>query len=246
MDAFFIDELAWLDQLLESRPRLVMQHEGGILDPAWQALVLRPQYRQELLDSSLTYADIVEREYSVELRAIDKTWADSLRVAQRSATGAGVVHPGVYPVDTFASWAVGSMEPASGMVQDYKVFFEFADFVKDLTADRYLAFSNALAAHGFVGDSKIDLRPGQVRFQYNNIIVHAPSIAMAGCAEAIGLEFFGEQLLHEGRGVDAFVAKKPMDWHHFLLTDRVQSLPEDARNFLAFDVLYDTAICPVP
>jgi hypothetical protein len=71
------------------------------------------------------------------------------------------------------------------------------------------AYANALSCGGFQGDFKVltdPQFPQQVRYQYNDIIVHAHSERDAELAEAIGLRLFtsgGKTVLEAtGRGLD--------------------------------------------
>ncbi len=242
-----LDQPRWLADLTAARPDLMRQHHGSVRDPAWQALVVRPRYRPELLaDPTLTYEDLVAREYTPADRAEDAAWAQSLRDAQAASTPTANVAPGGYDLLSYASYRVGPpMRPASDTILDYKVFFEIADPPRTLTPDAYAAFTARLDAAGFQGDSKIDLRPGQTRFQYNDVIVHAPSIAMALCAEAVGIAAFSPRVEHVARGVDVRVDGKPTDWHHFLLTGRFGELPAVVRDFVGYTPPIATlAACP--
>lgn len=236
-----LDATDWLETLRAGRPELVTQHDGGIDDPAWQALVIRPRYRDELLGSETTYEGLVARDYSAAQRSSDAAWAERLRDAQRSLPATPTLRPAGYPIEAYVGYRVGPKGPLVDPIGvTYKVFFELDDFQTALAPDRYVAFSRALEQAGFVGDSKIDLRPGQVRFQYNNVIVHAPSVEMAECAEAIGLAYFGGQVLHVARGVDA----DGLDWHHFLLTGRFGQLPPQVRAFVHHREPLPDAPCP--
>lgn len=232
-----LDEPAWLDELAARRPDLLTTPTGSVSDPAWQALVVRPRYRPELLGSErLTYAMIVAREYTEAQRVSDARWAQSLRDAQAAFPPGPAVAVAGYDPRAYVGYRVGpATRPVrSGPIVSYKAFFELTDFQASLSADRYAGFVDRLAALGFRGDSKIDLRPGQVRFQYNNLIVHAPSMEMARCAEAAGLEHFGRELAHTARGVDALVDGEPTNWHHFLLTGRYHELPAAVRDFVEY------------
>lgn len=217
-------------------------------DPAWQALVLRPQYRAELLASdTLTYETLVAREYGVEDRASDAAWARSMRDAQTAFVSTPAIAVAGYPVEVYVGYRVGPrprLEP-DGLVLSYKAFIEVRDFQQALSPERYAGFVARLDAHGLWGDSKISLRPGQVRFQYNNVIVHAPTLGMALCAEAVGVAYFGAAVKHVGRGIDAKIGPEAMDWHHFLLTGRYGELPSRVQDFIEYRTPVATlASCP--
>jgi hypothetical protein len=118
----------------------------------------------------------------------------------------------------------------------YKVFFELRDAIKDLSPATYLQFAEFLSEKGFVGDSKIPLGAGQVRFQYNNVIVHAASLEHALYAEKLGIQFFGNKLAHTGRGIDSYIGDQPQDWHHYLASKRgnINDLSFTTTQYLTF------------
>lgn len=231
-----LDQQAYYEQLISRRPELMVQHGESVRDPAWQALVIRPAYREEVLSTGATYQSILEREYTAVLRAGDAGWASSLRDGQKAHSPTSTLSAAAYPIDVYVGYRIGTHVPRDADGYSFKAFLELADFERSLTAERYLAFSEALERAGFQGDSKIDLRPGQVRFQYNNIIVHAPSAAMAQCAEAVGLAFFGRDIAHIARGVDAppGPGETATDWHHYLLRGGFSRLTETVRDFIQY------------
>lgn len=230
-----LDEPAWLADLQAHRPELMTQHEGSIRDPAWQALVIRPQYRAELLATdTATYETLVAREYTAAQRVRDASWAQALRDAAATFVPTVDVSRAGYDIHAYVGYRVGPPFGPDGDGLVYKVFFEFVDFERSLSPDRYAGFVSRLESAGFRGDSKIDLRPGQARFQYNNLIVHTSSIAMARCAEAVGLATFGDEVLHVARGIDAPVDGRPTNWHQFLLTGRYDALSATVKDFVAY------------
>jgi hypothetical protein len=239
----FLDAPAWLAELQTSRPELASQHRGGIDDPAWQALVMRPQYRSELITTpTATYASIVAREYSSKERKADEAWAQEMRDAWAKQQWTATLRDGRSPNEVYVDMRVG---PDTRMGEDghvYKVFFELDDIPRSVSPDRYFGFGRALERAGFGGASKVALRPGQVRFQYNNVIVYAPSLAMAECAEAVGLSYFADQLLHVGRGVDVIAEKT--DYHHFLLTGGFDRLAPDVQAFIRHRAPLPANPCP--
>jgi hypothetical protein len=244
-DAPFIDEIGWWQTLRDARPDLVAQAGGSVDDAGWQALVLRPRYRDELIGSKTTPAAIRDRESTEADRAAEVAWAEGLRRAQRGFVPTATVRPAGYPLEVYTGYRVGGgpLEDADGLT--YKVFFELDEFTTSLSSDRYVAFVEALAAAGFAGDSKIDLRPGAVRFDYNDVIVHAGSASMALCAEQVGLAQLGAALAHVGRGVDLDDGVgPPVDWHHLLLLGAVGGLPEGARRFVTNEVASAPDSCP--
>lgn len=231
-----IDSVQWYEDLARSRPELLAEPRHGIDDAGYAALVIRPAWRDEIRTTKATYASIVAREYIDVDRKADAVWAERLRQGQRVSTAHGRVRAGPYPLDAYASYTVGEGPARDGEGWSYKVFFEVGDFQRTLTPDRYLAFVDALDAAGFHGDSKIDLRPGVTRFRYNDVIVHAPSIADARCAEAVGTAVFGGTILHVARGVDPPAARgdRPLDWHHALMAGLFDRLPQGFRDFVQY------------
>jgi len=157
----FLDAPSWLAELQTSRPDLASQHRGGIDDPGWQALVMRPQYRGELITSpTSTYESIVAREYSPKERKVDQDWAHDMRDAWARQPWTATLRDGGSPNDVYVDFRVG---PDARMGEDgnvYKVFFELDDVPRSIGPDRYFGFGRALERAGFVGASKVDLRPG--------------------------------------------------------------------------------------
>jgi hypothetical protein len=164
-----------------------------------------------------------------------------------ATTGASLgVYPSGYSLCNFVGYSTssglrgGARYDPSGIIDAWKVFFEFRDdFRTTLTPARYFEFSNRLAAAGFRGDSKIFTNPAapeRFRFQYNNLIIHAHSPKDAKLAEKIGLEFFGAALEGRGRGVDVGPPASTVDWHHFLCAEKgnLSRLSDEARDFVRF------------
>jgi hypothetical protein len=239
-----VDQRAWLAALIEHRPELVTLPAGSRGDPAWHALVLRPRYRDAFLASDDTYETLLAREYTADQRASDAAWVQSLRAARSAFVPTANLTAG-YGGRAYVGYQVGPWDGYDTDSLVYKAFFELRDFQHALSAERYAGFVERLDALGFRGDSKIDLRPGRVRFLYNDLIVHAPSIAMARCAEAAGIAFFGTDLVHVARGLDVMVDGRPVDWHHFLLTGRYDRLPTGAKDFVEYRIPMATlADCP--
>jgi hypothetical protein len=237
-----LDEVDWLDDLTAARPNLVAKSDAGIYDPAYAALVIRPAYREEIRTSTATYASIVAREYTADARKEDDIWATSLRDAQRRFRPHRRSRVASYALEAYTGYAVGDgLQDENGVT--YKVFLEVKDHVTTLSAASWLGFVDALDTAGFVGDTKIDLRPGVTRFRYNDVIVHAPSIAAARCAEAVGVAYFGAAILHVARGIDPPPSNGPIDWHHFLLTGAFGKLPRNIQDFVRYVGPDATATC---
>jgi hypothetical protein len=89
---------------------------------------------------------------------------------------------------------------------DWKLLFEIADYANALASDAYQRFSQALGSAGYTGDTKISMKPGWARFQYNTLIVHAHSRADAAIAEQVAASTFGAALVGYARGTDVDTA----------------------------------------
>ena len=233
-----VDELEYLRQLQERRPGLMAQHSGGVDDPAWQALVIVPEYRAAILAQSYaTHDGVLAAEYSPEERKADQDWASQSQSFMRSMQASATLTPRV--TDNVYVWF--TMGPPGHDADDagftYKSFFTFTDFLTALAPEAYRALSATMAERGFRGTSKIDLRPGATRFHYNQLIVYSSSPAMAACAESIVAGASGAQLAYVARGVDpppSMTGGRPMDWHHFLLTGRYADLPPAVRDYVEY------------
>jgi hypothetical protein len=212
-----VDQLTYLRNLADRRPDLLKDPQIG-----YQAMMLRPAYRAELLSTSETPASLVAAHYTQSMRDLDAAWVGSQQAAeqalaadiQRALDNAGVPdRPAVlarFPVKAAAyniKDYVGYFPNAGGKIWDshnlvWLVYFCFHDAQTGFTPDHFRGYMQALAAAGFHGDAKIPVLPGQVRFQYNNLIVHAHSEVDARLAEKIGLDYFGASLSCTGRGLD--------------------------------------------
>jgi hypothetical protein len=237
-----IEERAWWEQLSSRRPELAAQHTGTMRDPAYWALVIKPKYRDELLSTpGATWDTIVSREDTDALKARDRAWADALRAYAGTIQASSTLRGGAS--ESTAGYAVrgGASFDAAGL--HYKVFFDFKDFNRSLTGERVAGFAKELERRGFIGDFKIGLTP-DTRFIYNQIIVHAPSVAMGLCVESVGLDWFGGELEHVARGLDVVVDGRPTDWHHFLLLDRWTVVPQEAAEYVDYQTPIPRAICP--
>jgi hypothetical protein len=219
---------------------------AGSTTPAWQALVIRPRYRAEILYEHATYNSVVARDLTPDLEEADKRWAETLREAQRALVPSDTLYPSGYPIGAYVGFRTGPRGPWDkdrGLT--YKTFFEVDDLHATLSPERVVGFARELERVGFVGDFKVDLRRGQARFQYNNVIVHAPTMAMAECAESTGLRWFAGHLLHVAHGVDVITSDGPLDWHHFLLTGKFRELPADVQAFARHQTRHPTKTCRI-
>src|SRR5690349_7994870 len=90
-----LDELAWLAQLRRRRPELLVESGAGVRDPGWQALVIQPELRDELLASTgATWSSLVNERYSASLRADDEVWRASLQAFAMELGADGEIHAG--------------------------------------------------------------------------------------------------------------------------------------------------------
>lgn len=239
-----LDERAWLEQLVVHRPALMMQHEGTMKDPAYWALVIKPKYRDEMLsDLTATWDTIIARENTDAVKASDLAWAAAARAVHAAVQPTATIRParawdtgGGYAIRKSASWDDAGLH--------YKVFFDFADFQVSLAGDRVVGFVKELDRRGFEGDFKFGFSPAP-RFNYNQIIVHASSIAMGLCMEAVGLAWYGKELDHIDRGLDVVVDKRPYDWHHYLLTALYDQIPSAAKDYVDYRTPIPAKVCPI-
>ena len=206
-----IDEVEWTRQVFSKQPALFDQPEN-----AARVLMLKPQYRASYLGFP-NLDDFLKQYYSVGQQSADAKWSVEQRemsARMRSSLPKNVQVAGYDP-----QYFVGYLDNGFHGIREtigYKVFFELKDATSELTPQVYLEFAEFLGNKGFVGDSKIPLTPGQARFNYNNVIVHAASLEHALYAEKLGVQFFGEKLSHTARGIDSYMGAEPADWHHFL------------------------------
>lgn len=231
-----VDQISFANQLKVLRPDL-------FFTDCKNNLILKPRYRFQVLAGRNSWESLLNHEYSRELQHRDRSWADRHRSAvisahQRSAEGVSLAD---YPVERFVGYHVGN----GNLIKDgkgsefrvtYKVYFELKSFEKALTPETYFNFSRALYAAGFSGDSKIQLAPGNARYHFNNIVVHANSRVDALTAERVGLGFFQGQLASRGRGLDVFIEKsRSADWNTFLCLGDLSKLPVDAVRFTKYE-----------
>ena len=166
-------------------------------------LRLREKYRAQDFNSLVR-----GKAYTVSEKTQDDKWAEQFQnymLSEKSGKKPGdQFYPGFYSLADFASYQVGpeKIKWSQDRGFTYKIFFTFKNPESDLTPDIYKAFSKKLADSDFEGDSKIPLIRGWIRFGWNNVILHAPSLASAQIAEKVGLEVFAKKLESYSRGVD--------------------------------------------
>ena len=145
-----IDELAYFDELTAKRPDV-------IATDCYDALTLKPKYRDALLREHDGVAAIRARVSTGELRARDAAWVASMQAAELafcaehgntrgcvqacaspcaacpatplalSARANGDVAPSGYPLCDFVGYQVGEQQRSRGTIRDWKVFFELRD-----------------------------------------------------------------------------------------------------------------------
>jgi hypothetical protein len=187
--------------------------------------MLKSQYRLAYM-SGANADSIIGSSYSIGQQEQDAAWVASQQNAERSfvSHGSPPIHVAGYAINAFVGYKCGTGRMIDEDGFSYKVFLDFKEPAKDLTADSYLQFVDQLSKQGFAGDSKIPMTPGAVRFNYNNVIVHAASPESAKIAERVARQLFGEKLAQSGRGIDVMKARlqdrtaKGIDWHAFLST----------------------------
>ncbi|HEY9730611.1 MAG TPA: tetratricopeptide repeat protein [Drouetiella sp.] len=207
----------------------------------WSALLLKPKFREQILTGKASVEEI-KNSYTASEKSSDAAWIQAHQSAQRQFAPSKdlPVDLAGYDINQFVGLRCGSYH---SLFDDdgicYKIFFDFKDASSTLTPEIYLQFVKRLAENGFVGDSKISMQPGFVRFNYNDIIVHTGSPKMAQLAEAVGVEIFNSRLEYVGRGVDVRGTDSvngrgnTLDWHHYLAASSdLSRLSQKALNFL--------------
>ena len=234
-----VDELAYLRELQTRRPGLMAQHSGGINDPAWQALVIAPEYRAAIVEQHYaTYAGVLAEEYSPEERKRDQEWATQVLSFMSALQPTATLVPQLIGKNDSVGFWMGKdprTEDAAGF--SYKSFYGFTDFVTALAPEAYRTLATTLVDHGFLGASKLVVLPATTRFRYNQLVVYSASPAMAACGESIVISVYGGQITHMARGIDpppSFTDGERTDWHHFLLTGRYTDLPPALREFVEY------------
>ena len=262
-----VDELDYLEQLKSKRPDLYASdcYSSLVLKPEYRPTLLGGMGSYASIQTkeyaaadvaadadwvkSMQAAQVLFCEQSPNAGGCSKICTAACAACPSSSLGTTVdsaksVRPAGYPLCNFVGYLVnlgpsGTPYDKTGQVVSWKIFLEFGpDFRTTLTAASYRAFSDRLAAAGFRGDSKIPLQDGQVRFQYNDIIVHGHSPTDAKIAERVGLEMFGSSLVGHGRGLDVAVATATtgvLDWHHYLCAEGSSKLSADALSFVRFE-----------
>ena len=226
-----IDELAYWEQL----------RRGGARPDLHNGLMLKPEYRSQYL-AGHAVPEIKNEHYSSDKQDTDERWISAHQAALKSFRADAGLPLAVanYPIEAFVGYKAG--QQVRFFDQDgfcYKVFFDFTDAARDLTPELYLQFSRALAAAGFVGDSKIAMTPGFVRFNYNDVIVHTGSPEQAKLATRVGMQVFGSRVAHIARGVDVkqmnTAVRDVQDWHEFLSTHTdLSALSAQAKAYVAW------------
>jgi hypothetical protein len=256
---YHVDQEGFLGELARDRPDLL-----GTKNAAYGALMVRPAYRAEILSTSMKLSDLVAHRYSDAQRASDAAWVTTQKDAElrlrrdveEALAAAGVspgdrtdpryqavmatfpVKPAAYPIDSFVGYYPdegGSIWDERGLV--WLIYFCFNDIDADVTPETFHAYVEALGRDGFHGDAKIPVLPGQTRFQYNNIIVHAHSRADALLAEQIGVDLFSSTLASIGRGLDVTDRQGGQPWSDYLFDAYAgdpTTVPSDALDFVRY------------
>jgi hypothetical protein len=234
-----VDELEYLRELQSRRPGLMAQHSGGINDPAWQALVIAPEYRTAMLEQHYaTYAGVLAEEYSPDERKRDQEWATQVLSFMGALQPTATLVPQLFGKNDSVGFRMGQDAPtADDAGFSYKSFYGFTDFVAALAPEAYRTLATTLVQRGFRGASKVVVLPATTRFRYNQLVIYSASPAMAACGESIVASVYGAQIAHMARGIDppaSFTDGERTDWHHFLLTGRYEDLPPAVRAYVEY------------
>jgi hypothetical protein len=228
-----IDELSWAKLVNEKRHSDYDDVQTGA-----RVLLLRPQFRNAYLQSG-DIDTFIKQHYTTSAESADEKWADEQRqmLATVHMKSAKSLSPANYSEKFWVGYRNNDFRGRAGNVC-YKVFLELKDPLKDLTPSQYVRFAEYLSAKGFVGDSKIPVAYGQLRFQYNNVIIHAASMEHALYAESLGKEFFGNKLAGTARGIDSYLTSEPQDWHHYLASNKgeLNGLSYETNQYLNYTV----------
>lgn len=255
-----VDQLAYAARLRRERPDLWLRRA----DHCKNELILKPIYRDQVLQRGADFETIAKREYTAEKQAADRRWADSHRLAaetQRIEIDAELKRQGLDPADRkdskvrdaqarlpffvknysperYVGYGIGPAAfeaPPAGEYVRYKVYLEFKSAVDDLSPEAYLAFMKELGKAGYQGDSKVQLWPGVARFKFNNIVLHARGKADAYIAERVGHRVFRGKLASTGRGLDVDTDDEDgFDWSQFVCVGDVTRLPKEALEFVTY------------
>jgi len=228
-----VGEIGYFQYLSNNRPELLAQTAV-----CYTTLLFKPRYRSAISAGS-DVQSFMNEHYLTGQREEDMRWvAGQLQMegSIQNRLPANVSVAGYNP-----SQFVGYLNNHPTRFSDdngicFKVFFEFKNPTTDLTPQAYVDFVEALSNAGFVGDSKVPLAPGAIRFHYNNVIVHAVSKANALLAEQFGIKYWGAKLENIGRGVDVEQGPRNYDWHHFLCANggNLSSLTREAIDYLYY------------
>jgi hypothetical protein len=198
-----IDEIAYWRQV----KRMSLDGEART-----QALRLKPKFRADVLSGRLA---IDQLPYSKTDRSIDEKWIQAHQQMERDFQQQAdqTISVAGYDINQFVGYRCGKNNwnayDDDGIC--YKVYFDFKDAARDLSPQLYFEFMQKLDKAGFIGDSKVSMTPGSIRFFYNNIIVHTGTPESAKLAEQIGLAFFGSRLEYYATGVDVQQTKRTVD-----------------------------------
>lgn len=237
-----INQPEYMAKLREQRPTLVKE--------ACKAnLIAKPEYRAEILNGS-SMSLLIKEHYSKKMRRKDVNWADEYRrQGQAIQQMDGYQLADYYDPSDYAGFLVGKSKPKKDKNLlthpfidhrgiGYKVFFQIKDFQTNLRAHEFQSFAKALADAGFQGDLKVQLQPGNMRFKFNNIVVHSASKNDSFLAEKVGLKFFAGKLSGISRGVDVDIDPhgklEALDWSEFLCTRNLSELPQDVKDYVNY------------
>ena len=210
---------------------------------------MKAEYRQDILQKKTSFATIKAKFYSQELQALDSKWADEHRKFIKTIKDTEVLHvSSYYDSDYFIGYFIGPVDLKNKNLLanpyidkngvGHKVFFELKKPLEDLSPQKNYKFARALADKGFHGDFKIQVAAANIRYHFNNIVVHARSLKDALLVEKSGLEFWSGSLAATSRGVDVDLdvngKTEAYDWSEFLCAHSVAKLPNYAKKFVEY------------
>ena len=246
-DLVKVDQVEYIQSLRKQRPDLMTP------ETCKPNLILKPEYRKQVLSSKESAQTIIKEKYSEKEQAQDQEWADSHRKAmsqlaqpQKPPKGGTWLHWAKwYNPKEYIGFYLGTKKidtkkaPSYADVKGigYKVYFQPKSHLENLRPADALAFAKALAAAGYKGDFKIQMIPEKIRFYFNNIVMHAQTKADAFVAEKVGKDFFGDRAVTTGRGVDVDIVrgkKDELDWSEFLCKYEISDIPQYALDFVKY------------
>lgn len=261
-DVPVIDELSYFDELVARRPELISSscYDSLTLKPKYRQRLLAGDSVSAIRERTYTAEQRAsDAQWAASLQSAElsycsqhnnpggcpwicKTACDVCPSSMSSTTPSDAVNvwPSGYPLCDFVGYQVGPRAEEAydhtGKIRDWKVFFELKDeALASVDAATYLRFTRELEHAGFHGDSKIMMGSGRVRYQYNDIIVHAQTPDDARIAERIGLQVFGTALAARARGLDLASTKSSdglLDWHHYLCAEGKAGIPPEGLAFV--------------